>query len=71
MSETILTSWLVTKMKKFRKKQVWKACKMNPAGERNWIRKQFHAASGPWLSLAYAAVDLILGAAREPQKKGD
>ena len=47
-------------MKKFRKRQIWKACKMSPTGKSNFIKKCYSKYIGPsWFSLTYMAVDLL------------
>ena len=47
-------------MKTFRKRQIWKACKMSPTGKSNFIKKCYSKYIGPsWLSLTYMAVDLL------------
>ena len=47
-------------MKTFRKRQIWKACKMSPTGKSNWIRKQYLKATSPsWLAMTYIAANFI------------
>ena len=47
-------------MKTFRKRQIWKACKMSPTGKSNFIKKCYSKFIGPsWFSLTYMAVDLL------------
>lgn len=57
-------------MKKFRKKQIWKACKMSPVGKSNYIRKCYREATAPsWFSLTYMAVDFLWDAMCKPHER--
>ena len=54
-------------MKTFRKRQIWKACKMSPTGKTNWLRKRYYEATAPsWLSLSHTLTKLIWDAVCKP-----
>ena len=57
-------------MKTFRKRQIWKACKMSPTGKSNWIRKQYLETTSPsWLAMTYMAMDLLWDAVCKPHER--
>lgn len=57
-------------MKNFRKKQIWKACKMSPTGKSNFIRKCYQETIAPsWLAITYMAVDFLWDAMFKPHER--
>ena len=57
-------------MKKTRRKQIYKACKMSPTGKSNWLRKQYLETTSPsWLAMTYMAMDLLWDAVCKPHER--